>query len=111
MHWYAAVEDTIPQFSHLSDAHHKYPNKFILGTEACEGYLPYSQGVYPGDWPRAQTYAHDIIGDLNNYASGWTDWNLLLDMKVRAVRERRVAQGGRKRRKGEIAAWVVLKRI
>ena len=54
---------------------------FILGTEACEGFLPWSQGVYPGDWPRAETYAHDVIGDVNNWAGGWTDWNILLDMK------------------------------
>ena len=47
----------------------------MFGTEACEGYLPWSKGPYPGDWGRAETYAHDILGDLNNFAEGWTDWN------------------------------------
>jgi glucosylceramidase len=28
-----------------------------------------------------QTYAQDILGDLNNFAVGWTDWNIVLDMK------------------------------
>ena len=50
-------------------------------TEACEGFLPWSKGPYPGDWTRAETYAHDILGDLNNYAEGWTDWNAFLDEK------------------------------
>lgn len=31
------------------------------------------------DWGRAERYAHDIIGDLNHWAVGWTDWNIALD--------------------------------
>lgn len=30
-------------------------------------------------WKRAENYARDIIGDLNNWIVGWTDWNLILD--------------------------------
>lgn len=30
---------------------------------------------------RAQLYAEDIIGDLNHWVSGWTDWNLYLDLE------------------------------
>jgi O-glycosyl hydrolase len=78
---YAAIEDKLDVFGLLSATHEKFPEPFILGTEACEGFLPWSQGVYPGDWPRAETYAHDVIGDVNNWAGGWTDWNILLDMK------------------------------
>ena len=81
VHWYAALEDKLDNFGKLAAAHAKFPAPFILGTEACEGFLPWSQGVYPGDWPRAETYAHDILGDLNHFAGGWTDWNILLDMK------------------------------
>jgi glucosylceramidase len=40
-----------------------------------------TEGPYPGDWGRAETYAHDILGDLLNYAEGWTDWNAFLDEK------------------------------
>ena len=43
-----------------------------------QGFLPWSKGVYPGDWTRAETYAHDILGDLNHWAEGWTDWNAFL---------------------------------
>jgi len=30
-------------------------------------------------WGEAQKYAVDIIGDLNNGAEGWIEWNVLLD--------------------------------
>jgi len=80
VHWYTAVEDTLDMFPRLLETHSKHPNVFIMGTEACEGYLPWSQGVYAGDWWRAERYAHDILGDINNFAVGWTDWNLCLDM-------------------------------
>lgn len=40
-HWYAAVEDLFPYFDRLEKTHHKFPNLFLLGTEACEGYLPW----------------------------------------------------------------------
>ena len=30
-----------------------------------------------------EAYAHDIIGDLNNWVSAWVDWNMLLDEKRR----------------------------
>lgn len=31
--------------------------------------------------PRAggEGYAYDILGDLNSYAVGWVDWNMMLD--------------------------------
>ena len=62
-----------------SDAQ-KHPGVFIMGTEACEGFLPWSQGPRIGDFTRGETYAHDILGDLNNWAVGWTDWNAFLDL-------------------------------
>ncbi len=30
-------------------------------------------------WQRGLRYAHDILSDLNAFASGWVDWNLMLD--------------------------------
>jgi glucosylceramidase len=32
-------------------------------------------------WKRAENYARDIMGDLNNWVAGWTDWNLLVDIE------------------------------
>jgi len=33
-----------------------------------------------GNWDRAQSYAHDIISDLNHWTSAWIEWNLALSM-------------------------------
>jgi len=68
-HWYSG-----PQFENLAAAHNVAPNKFLLATEACN-----CPGVQLGNWPRAESYGYDIIGDLNNWAIGWTDWNILLN--------------------------------
>lgn len=58
----------LDMFPRLSETHASYPHLFILGTEASEGYLPWSHGVYAGDWWRAERYAHDILGDINHFA-------------------------------------------
>ena len=80
VHWYASVEDLFPQFVHMDAAHVKYPDKYIMATEACEGFLPWRQGPQLCSLARGETYAHDILQDLNHYAVGWTDWNALLNM-------------------------------
>ncbi|ETK91600.1 hypothetical protein L915_04864 [Phytophthora nicotianae] len=90
VHWYKNLDflvDTAGNFADLETFHEKYPDIFILATEACEGYL--LDGIVTGAgptlqnptfaWQRAQIYARDIIGDLAHYASGWTDWNLVLN--------------------------------
>jgi len=70
IHWY---EDFLVTPSVLNDTHNLFPEKFILGTEACTGYST-------GSWIHAEYYARDIINDLNNWAVGWTDWNMALNM-------------------------------
>lgn len=90
VHWYKDLDflvDTAGNFDALETFHESYPDLFILATEACEGYL--LDGIVTGAgptlqnptfaWQRAQIYARDIIGDLSHYASGWTDWNLVLN--------------------------------
>ncbi|POM61800.1 Glycosyl hydrolase family 30 protein [Phytophthora palmivora] len=90
VHWYKDLDflvDTAGNFDDLETFHKSYPDLFILATEACEGYL--IDGLVTGAgptlqnptfaWQRAQIYARDIIGDLAHYASGWTDWNLVLN--------------------------------
>lgn len=58
-----------------SQSHDIAPDKFLLATEACT--CPPAFGA----WDKGEKYAHDIIGDLNAWAVGWTDWNLVLDMQ------------------------------
>jgi len=67
-HWYSG-----PQFENLAQAHKNAPNKFLLATEACR--CPPSLL----NWSYGEDYGYDIIGDLNNWAVGWTDWNILLN--------------------------------
>uniref|UniRef100_A0A7E4VSA1 Glucosylceramidase n=1 Tax=Panagrellus redivivus TaxID=6233 RepID=A0A7E4VSA1_PANRE len=75
-HWY---EDFLEDASALSRVHDDFPQLFLLATEACTGYLPIIRGVFLGDWSRGSQYAHSIIEDLQNWAVGWTDWNIVLD--------------------------------
>lgn len=81
LHWYMNGDTNYPN---LNSAYQKLnadqTPRFILGTEACEGYLPFSRGPILGSWARGEAYGHDIISDLNHHVSGWTDWNLALDI-------------------------------
>ena len=85
LHWYSSVEDYIAfltkPFEKMRTTHEKYPDKFMLATEACVGFIPIiDQGPKLGNWQRAERYGYDILNDLNAFAVGWTDWNIALDM-------------------------------
>jgi glucosylceramidase len=66
-HWYSG-----DQFDNVALTHDNFPAKHLLATEEAD-YLP----MY--NWTIGQKYAHDIIGDLNSWAEGWVEWNLVLD--------------------------------
>ena len=68
-HWYVTDD-----FDHVRLVHDFYPDKKLLFTEGC-----LEQGAHIGDWSAGQRYAMSVINDLNNWAVGWIDWNLLLD--------------------------------
>jgi len=70
VHWYDG-----DQFDNLNTIHNSFPNKFILPTEACN--CPPSTD----NWGYGESYGHDIMGDLNAWAVGWTDWNILLNQQ------------------------------
>lgn len=77
LHYYA---DFYTPASMMSNFAEKYPDKFIIATEACEGSYPWeTQKVIFGSWKRAENYISDIMEDLNHYVSGWIDWNLCLN--------------------------------
>ncbi|CAL8109725.1 unnamed protein product [Orchesella dallaii] len=77
LHWYV---DALVSPAALDVAHSEFPNKFMLGTEACAGALPLEESVVLGSWERAEMYASDIITDLNHWVTGWVDWNIALNM-------------------------------
>ncbi|XP_015785811.1 putative glucosylceramidase 4 [Tetranychus urticae] len=76
IHWY---EYGFEPYTPMNLVHESYPDKFLISTEACEGWGGNFQGVRIGNWTRAETYAWDIINNLNHWGTGWIDWNLALD--------------------------------
>ncbi|KAI1726064.1 glycosyl hydrolase family 30 TIM-barrel domain-containing protein [Ditylenchus destructor] len=76
-HWY----DHADFASTLGPTHDVRPDKFILASEACNGDRAWEHMPLLGDWDRGIEYAHDILNMLRNWAVGWTDWNLCLDLQ------------------------------
>ena len=71
-HWYSG-----DHFEQLEMAHKLYPNIDLVFSEGCYEYsLGVSDTVKIGE-----KYAHDMIGNFNNYCNIFCDWNLLLDEK------------------------------
>lgn len=56
-----------------------YSDKLAIHTEGCTGYERLWFRKRRRRVPNAEIYAHDIIGDLNNGANGYIDWNMMLD--------------------------------
>ncbi|XP_063215740.1 lysosomal acid glucosylceramidase-like [Bacillus rossius redtenbacheri] len=76
-HWYDNNEQNLLS---LAEIHKKFPDKFLLATEACY-FQRGSVGVIMGDWGRAAKYLSSIISDLSYWSNGWIEWNLALDEK------------------------------
>ena len=81
VHWYATEDMTFPDFYEIFLTKLEYPQFFYFASEACEGYMKINQGPRLGMWKRGIHYALSIIGDLLVGATGWTDWNLVLDLQ------------------------------
>lgn len=71
-HWYSG-----DYFEELEMFHKLYPNKKLIFSEGC---YEYSRGM-EDTWKIGERYAHDIIGNFNNYCNAFIDWNLLLNEK------------------------------
>ncbi|XP_069940551.1 putative glucosylceramidase 4 [Cherax quadricarinatus] len=79
VHWYS---DRYVSANVLDETQALDPEKFILYTEACQGYdVEGPLSVMLGSWARAEDYAHYIIESMNHFSTGWVDWNLALDMQ------------------------------
>ena len=72
VHWYSGDD-----FPNLNTTHNLFPDKPILATEATE-----ARETDPKNptWSKGEHYAHDIMGDMNNWVVGFIDWNLILDL-------------------------------
>jgi hypothetical protein len=77
-HWYTGSNDRLLDgtygYNNINKTHYAYPDALLLGTEGCS-----CPGVELGNWQRAERHGHDVMFDLQNHASGWIDWNLLVD--------------------------------
>lgn len=75
-HWYEDWSGGKKMFDNVRNVHECYPEKHILFTEGTvESFVPNHYSY----WPNAEKYATSMIYDFNSGASGWTDWNILLD--------------------------------
>ncbi|XP_061872264.1 lysosomal acid glucosylceramidase [Colius striatus] len=79
VHWY--LDSIVPPGSSLEATYKLFPDRFLLYTEACSGFLTLRFSVSLGCWDRGERYSHSIITVLNHFVAGWTDWNLALDLK------------------------------
>ena len=69
-HWYSG-----DYFEQLEMFNKLYPDKDIVFSEGCYEYSLGAQDTLK----IGEKYAHDMIGDFNNYCNIFCDWNLILD--------------------------------
>ena len=70
-HWY---NGTYPD--EMWKVRQKYPDIMILSSEMCCGFsAPYDEQDWIG---AARLYYYELFSDINNGASAWVDWNMLL---------------------------------
>ncbi|HUA67031.1 MAG TPA: glycoside hydrolase family 30 protein [Candidatus Saccharimonadales bacterium] len=70
-HWF--VGDNFENVIWVQEA---YPNFPLILSEGCNG--PFNIAKI-NDWDGGEHYGKSMVCDFNNGASGWTDWNILLD--------------------------------
>ncbi|CAM9843061.1 unnamed protein product [Ascophyllum nodosum] len=80
-HWYFAetrlLLDGAIGWNAVDRAHQILDDdKFVLATESC--HCPGVERDPMKAWARGERTAHDMIADVNSWAAGWVDWNLLL---------------------------------
>jgi len=74
-HWYESWTGA-PIYENVGRVAEAYPGMNLLLTEACN--FPFSWDTFD-EWHWGENYGEAMIHDFNNGASGWTDWNILLD--------------------------------
>jgi glucosylceramidase len=75
-HWYEDWTGGEQMYSNVGLVHSAYPSKNLLFTEGTPA--SFNPEKY-NDWGLGEEYGKSMINDFNNWAVGWTDWNILLD--------------------------------
>jgi glucosylceramidase len=70
-HWYVG-----DHWDNVRVTHEAWPDKALLFTEGTPANF---DPATIDDWKWGETYGESMIRDVNNWAVGWTDWNVLLD--------------------------------
>ncbi|WP_218669338.1 glycoside hydrolase family 30 beta sandwich domain-containing protein [Massilia sp. KIM] len=77
-HWYETWAKGQPMHRNVAAVHAAYPDVPLIMTEATvEKFDP----ARLQSWANAERYGSEILADLAAGASGWVDWNMLLDMR------------------------------
>jgi glucosylceramidase len=75
-HWYEDWTGGQQMYHNVGLVHTAWPDKNLLFTEGCKG--PFDASRYYS-WYLGEAYGRSMINDFNNWTTGWTDWNILLD--------------------------------
>jgi glucosylceramidase len=70
-HWYVG-----DHFDNVRMVHDAYPDKALIFTEGTESTFD-ADSVK--EWRWGEVFGRSMIMDLNNWACGWTAWNVILD--------------------------------
>ena len=70
-HWYVG-----DHFDNVRMVHDAYPDKALVFTEGTEATFS-ADSVK--EWRWGEVFGRSMIMDLNNWASGWVAWNVILD--------------------------------
>jgi glucosylceramidase len=70
-HWYVG-----DHFDNVRVTHEAWPDKPLVMTEGTPA--NFSRAAL-AEWKWGEVYGRSLMHDLGNGASGWTDWNVLLD--------------------------------
>lgn len=77
-HWYETWAKGQPMHRNVAAVHAAYPDVKLLMTEAT---VEKFDAARLQDWANGERYGSEIMADLNAGASGWIDWNMLLDTR------------------------------
>ena len=75
-HWYETWTGGPMLFDNLKLVHEAFPAKNLIFTEGCKEKFDFDS---LSNWSLGEKYGYSMINDFNSGATGWTDWNILLD--------------------------------
>ncbi len=75
-HWYETWTKSEPLFQNVIRVKEAFPNVNLMFTEGCKESFDFNK-IH--EWSLGELYGNNMIHDLNNGITAWTDWNILLD--------------------------------